>query len=167
MDPDLTAPLWSGIIVIAFMIKTSLKCTCIYAADVISRQHFQDKKYWQDYKTSDLNCFSETLTLWLYSWKLILKKKGKKKKKEKNGPRSTVRNVSSNKCESDCRSRGGEFDLGPVPYFRWDWSWNNLYGHSPSFPWIVQEGLLSVTSESLCTKYWLTACSSLPRKKCG
>ena len=32
---------------------------------------------------------------------------------------------------------------------------------------IVQEGLLSVTSESMCTKYWLTACSSLPRKKCG
>ena len=24
-----------------------------------------------------------------------------------------------------------------------------------------------VTSESMCTKYWLTACSSLPRKKCG
>ena len=31
----------------------------------------------------------------------------------------------------------------------------------------VQEGLLSVTSESMCTKYLLTACSSLPRKKCG
>ena len=28
-----------------------------------------------------------------------------------------------------------------------------------------QEGLLSVTSESMCTNYWLTACSSLPRKK--
>ena len=26
---------------------------------------------------------------------------------------------------------------------------------------------LQVTSESMCTKYWLTACSSLPRKKCG
>ena len=26
--------------------------------------------------------------------------------------------------------------------------------------------LLSVTSKSMCTKYWLTACSSLPRKKC-
>ena len=25
--------------------------------------------------------------------------------------------------------------------------------------------LLSVTSESVCTKYWLTVCSSLPRKK--
>ena len=29
-----------------------------------------------------------------------------------------------------------------------------------------QEGLLSVTSESMCTKHWLTACSGLPRKKC-
>ena len=27
-----------------------------------------------------------------------------------------------------------------------------------------KKGLLSVTSESMCTKYWLTACSSLPRK---
>ena len=26
---------------------------------------------------------------------------------------------------------------------------------------------LAVTSESMCTKYWLTACSSLRRKKCG
>ena len=31
----------------------------------------------------------------------------------------------------------------------------------------IQEGLLSVTSESKCTNYWLTACSSLPRKKLG
>ena len=82
------------------------------------------------------------------------------------GPRSAVGNVSGNRCESDCRSRGREFDPGPVPYFRGDWSWNNFYGHSPPFRWIIQEGL-SVTSESMCTKYWLTACSSLPRKKCG
>ena len=27
--------------------------------------------------------------------------------------------------------------------------------------------LLSLTSESMCMKYWLTACSSLSRKKCG
>ena len=26
---------------------------------------------------------------------------------------------------------------------------------------------MSVTSKSMCTNYWLTACSSLPRKKCG
>ena len=83
------------------------------------------------------------------------------------GPHSTVANVPGNRCESDCRSRGREFDPSQVPYFRGDWSWNNFYGHSPSSHWIIQEGLLSVTSESMCTKYWLTACLSLPRKKCG
>ena len=71
------------------------------------------------------------------------------------------------RSESDSRSRGREFDPGSVPYFRRDWSWNNFHGHSPPYHWIIQEGLLSVTSESMFTKYWLTACSSLPRKKCG
>ena len=36
------------------------------------------------------------------------------------GPRSAVGNVSGNRCESDCRSRGREFDPGPGPYFRGD-----------------------------------------------
>ena len=36
------------------------------------------------------------------------------------GLRSTVGNVSCNRCESDCRSRGCEFDPGPVPYLRGD-----------------------------------------------
>ena len=72
--------------------------------------------------------------------------------------------MSGYRCVSDCRSRGREFDPCPVPYFRGDWSWNYFYGHSPPFRWFIQEGLLSVTSESMCTKYWLTACSSLPRK---
>ena len=80
------------------------------------------------------------------------------------GPRSAVGNVSGYRCVSDCRSRGREFDPGPVPYFRGDRSWNDFYGHSPPFRWFIQEGLLSVTSESMCTNYWLTACSSLPRK---
>ena len=84
-----------------------------------------------------------------------------------SGPRSAVGNVSGYRCVSDCGSRGREFDPGPVPYFRGDWSWNNFYGHSPPFRWFIQEGLLSVTSESMRTNYWLTACSSLPRKKCG
>ena len=83
------------------------------------------------------------------------------------GPCSAVGSVSGYRCVSDCRSRGREFDPGPVPYFRGDWSWNNFYGHSPPFRWFIQEGLLSVTSESMCTNYWLTACSSLPRKKCS
>ena len=38
----------------------------------------------------------------------------------KTGPRSTVGNVSGYRCVSDCRSRGHEFDPGPVPYFRGD-----------------------------------------------
>ena len=32
------------------------------------------------------------------------------------GPRSAVGNVSGYRCVSDCRSRGREFDPGPVPY---------------------------------------------------
>ena len=36
------------------------------------------------------------------------------------GPHSTVGNVSGYRCVSDCRSRGREFDPGPVPYFRGD-----------------------------------------------
>ena len=32
---------------------------------------------------------------------------------------------------------------------------------------LIQEGLLSVTSESMYMKYWLTTLSSLPRKKYG
>ena len=37
-----------------------------------------------------------------------------------DGPRSAVGNVSGYRCVSDCRSRGREFDPGPVPYFRGD-----------------------------------------------
>ena len=40
--------------------------------------------------------------------------------KSGTGPRSAVGNVSGNIYESDCRSRGREFDPGPVPYFRGD-----------------------------------------------
>ena len=36
------------------------------------------------------------------------------------GLRSTVGNMSGNRCEFDRRSRGREFDPGPVPYFRGD-----------------------------------------------
>ena len=41
----------------------------------------------------------------------------KQKQQQKNGPHSAVGNVSGSRCESDCRSRGREFDHGPVPYF--------------------------------------------------
>ena len=39
---------------------------------------------------------------------------------KKAGPCSAVGNVSGYRCVSDCRSRGREFDPGPVPYFRGD-----------------------------------------------
>ena len=39
---------------------------------------------------------------------------------DQTGPRSAVGNVSGYRCVSDCRSRGREFDPGPVPYFRGD-----------------------------------------------
>ena len=42
------------------------------------------------------------------------------KQKHNAGPRSAVGNVSGYRCVSDCRSRGREFDPGPVPYFRGD-----------------------------------------------
>ena len=37
----------------------------------------------------------------------------------------------------------------------------------PPYHRIIQEGLLSVTSQSMCTNYGFTACPSLSRKKCG
>ena len=40
--------------------------------------------------------------------------------KKKTGPHSEVGNVSGNRWESDCKSRGREFDPGLVPYFRGD-----------------------------------------------
>ena len=36
---------------------------------------------------------------------------------------------------SNYKSRGCEFDPGPVPYFLGDWSWNNFNSHSPPFRW--------------------------------
>ena len=71
------------------------------------------------------------------------------------------------RCASDCRSRGHKFNPGLVPCLSGDWSWNNFYSHSPPFRWYIQEGSLSVISESMCTNFCLTACSSLLRKKCG
>ena len=58
---------------------------------------------------------------------------------------------------SQVRSRPGTILCG-------GWSWNNFYCHSPPFRWFIQEGLLSVTSKSMCTNYLLTTCSSLPKK---
>ena len=43
---------------------------------------------------------------------------------------------------SDCRSRGREFDSGPVPILLLRLIMKyNFYGHSPPFHWLIQEGL--------------------------
>ena len=62
-------------------------------------------------------------------------------------PRSAVGNMSDCRYVSDYRSRGCKFD--------------------PSVPslLLIQEGLLSVTSESMCTKYHLV--KHAQEKKCG
>ena len=51
---------------------------------------------------------------------LYKRKFNKKQNWAMTGPRSAVGNVSGYRCVSDCRSRGREFDPGPVPYFRGD-----------------------------------------------
>ena len=132
--------------------SATLYC-CSYICQIMSSllNVFYQSIYREINSSATLYCCSNTCQ----SWVLF------------TGPLSAIGNVSGYRCVFDCRSRGCEFDPGPVPYFRGDWSWNNFYGHSPPFHWFIQEGLLSVTSESLCTNYWLTACSSLPRKKCG
>ena len=65
------------------------------------------------------------------------------------GPRSTI-------CSpSDCRSRDRKFDSGPSVTFV------EIYHEIISMVILllplIQKGLLSDTSESMCTKYWLTA----------
>ena len=84
-----------------------------------------------------------------------------KRQESSTRPRSAVGNVSDYRCVSDCRSRGHEFDPGPVPYFRGNRSGLFLRSFS-SLPLIHSR--MVVTSESICTKYWLTA--ACPGKKC-
>ena len=69
-------------------------------------------------------------------------------------PGSIVGNMSGNRCESLLQIQGSQVGSRPGPILSWR-LWNNFYGHSPPFRWIIQEGLLSVTSQSMCTKSWL------------
>ena len=64
-----------------------------------------------------------------------------------------MKNGSLVRSESDCRPRYREFGPGPDPYFRGD---DKIYMVILLLP-LIQEGLLSVTHESKCTKYWLIA----------
>ena len=82
--------------------------------------------------------------------------------------------MSDYRCLSECRSRGREFDPGPVPCFlEID---HNIIStiilllSADSRRVVVHEillnhRLLSVTRESMRMKYCLTTWSSLPRKK--
>ena len=54
---------------------------------------------------------------------------------------------------------GRDFDPGPVPYFGGDWSSTVIL--------LLSTESFNKFCVSMCTKYWLTSCSSLPRKKCG
>ena len=63
---------------------------------------------------------------------------------------------------SDCRSRDHEFDS--VWYHTFSMSDHIIIYTAILLLPLIQEGLLSVTSESMCTKYWLTTKSSLPWK---
>ena len=59
---------------------------------------------------------------------------------------------------SECRSRGREFDPGPVMEINHEMiSTVNLL-HP-----LIQEGALSVTSECMCTKFWLKLLSQACR----
>ena len=64
---------------------------------------------------------------------------------------------------ADCRSRGCEFDPSLIRYFCWGWSWN-IFKVTPLL--LIQEGLMSVKSKSMYTKYWLTALVKLAQEKC-
>ena len=62
------------------------------------------------------------------------------------------RPLSAVRSKSDCRSRGCKFVLGPVPYL----IDHEIISTVILLP-LIQEGLLSVTSKSMCMKYWLNA----------
>ena len=53
------------------------------------------------------------------------------------------------------QSVGNVSDCRYLSYFRGDWSWKLFLQSFSSLP-LIQEELLSVTSKSMCMKYWLT-----------
>ena len=59
-------------------------------------------------------------TIFLYRFAVGIEISFHHSQQKSTGPRSAVGNVSGYRCVSDCRSRGREFDPGPVPYFRGD-----------------------------------------------
>ena len=76
-----------------------------------------------------------------------------------------VGNVSGYRCVSDCNSRGREFDPGPVPYFRGDWSWKNFYGHSPPFCWMIHSRRVVVSYKRKYVHELLVICLFKPAQE--
>ena len=68
---------------------------------------------------------SNIQTMYLYNWPI-----------SETGNDALILNDAFNSQ----RSRGREFDPGPGPYFRGDWSWNNFYGHSPPSADLFKKG---------------------------
>ena len=79
-----------------------------------------------------------------------------------------VGNVTGNRCESE-RDPGvtSSIPARSHTFVEIDHEIISMVILLPSAESFKKGCLLSVTSESMCTKYWLTACSSLPRKKCN
>ena len=76
---------------------------------------------------------------------------------------SAVSNISYYKYLSDCRSRGHKFDPGRSHTFVVT-DYEMIDAAFSSLP-LIPEGLLSVTSESMCRKYWLTALVKLVKER--
>ena len=82
------------------------------------------------------------------------------------GPRSAVGNVSGYRCVSDCNPGvASSFPALSHTFVEIDHEIISTVILLPSAD-SFKKGCLSVTSESMCTNYWLSACSSLHRKKC-
>ena len=74
---------------------------------------------------------------------------------QSTGPHSAVGNVSACRYMSDCRSRACEFD--PACSHTFVKIEHEIISTAILPLPLIQEGLLSITSESMCTKYCLTA----------
>ena len=121
MDPDQTAPvgaLRSGFIMFASMLMLN--------------RHFQMQLFCWRVKGTYLSKARTCMKIFLYKQELLFCQGDGYfwphccmnnlyiSHRSLTGPRSAVGNVSGYRCEADCRSRGREFDPGPVPYFRGD-----------------------------------------------
>ena len=79
-----------------------------------------------------------------------------------SSPRESTRSCNVVGSESDCKSRGRDFDP--------EWSQtfveidHKIISTVTLLLPLIQEGLLSVASESMCTKCWLTLSQACPGK---